>query len=427
MKILLVEDNPVDRMFVAKSLRQVDGFDYELVLCESLASALEHLVSSQFDVILLDLWLPDCEGLETCRRIVAVAHNIPVIVMTATDNRALAAEAMRSGAQDYLVKGAFPGSAIARVLQYAIDRHHFHTEQARRNSHFQQVLSRVPASIWTTDLALIITSEHGTGFDHLNLDPQQAIGKTLDEYFQITGEAGGAVAAHQQALEEKSVAFETGWLERIFECKINPLYDSEQQVTGTIGIALDVTERRRLDRELHFAHLVQEALLPTEHPQLEGFEIFGGSHPATQTCGDWFDYLSFPDGSLGLVAGDVSSHGFGPAILSATVTAYLEVLAEKHSDIQEILNSCNRLVCKRSMEGQFAVLTLVRLQPGLRTLTFGGAGDGMRVVSREGRLKHKISSSGIPLGLISDIRYESPAQIPLESGGYLATADRWVQ
>ena len=75
----------------------------------------------------------------------------------------------------------------------------------------------------------------------------------------------------------------------LFECKIDPLYDTEQQVTGTIGIALDVTERRYLDRELHFARLVQEALLPTEHPQLEGFEIFGGSHPAKQTCGDWFD------------------------------------------------------------------------------------------------------------------------------------------
>lgn len=66
MKILLVEDNPVDRMFVMQSLRQVEGFDYELVDCESLAEAQQQIVASRYDVILLDLWLPDCEGLETC-------------------------------------------------------------------------------------------------------------------------------------------------------------------------------------------------------------------------------------------------------------------------------------------------------------------------------------------------------------------------
>ena len=69
MKILLVEDNPVDRMFVTQSLLQIEGFDYELILSESLAEAREQLVASQFDVILLDLWLPDCEGLETCHLI----------------------------------------------------------------------------------------------------------------------------------------------------------------------------------------------------------------------------------------------------------------------------------------------------------------------------------------------------------------------
>ena len=419
MKSLLVEDNPVDRMFVTHSLRQVEGFVYELIPCESLADAVEQLAVSQFDIILLDLYLPDCGGLETCHRLIALARNIPVIVMTTTDDHALATEVIRSGAQDYLVKGAFPGSAIARVLQYAIERHHFQKEQARRSNHFKQVLSRVPASIWTTDLALKITSEQGTGFDHLILDPQQVFGKTLEEYFRITGEVNGAVEAHQRALEGQTSAFETEWLGRLFECKIDPLYDTEQQVTGTIGIALDVTERRYLDRELHFARLVQEALLPTEHPQLEGFEIFGGSHPAKQTCGDWFDYLSFPDGSLGLVTGDVSGHGFGPAILSAAMAAYLEVLAESRSDVQEILNMCNRLVCKRNLDGQFAVLALGRLQPGVRSLAFGGAGEGMLIVNRSGQLKHSIGSSGFPFGLVDDCSYEAPAQVPLESGDVL--------
>ena len=419
MKILLVEDNPVDRMFVTQSLRQVEGFEYELILCESLAEALEQLIESHFDVILLDLWLPDCEGLETCHRVVSAARQIPVVVMTATDDRALATEAMRSGAQDYLVKGAFPGSAIARVLQYAIDRYHFQRELAHRDHRFEQVLSHVPAIIWTTDRALEITSALGAGLQLLKLDPQQIVGQPLENFLHITGETDGAIQAHQRALEGQSVGLETEWRGRTFEVRIDPLHEPEQEVAGTIGVALDVTERRNLDREINFARLVQEGLLPAEHPRLDGYEIFGGSYPARQTCGDWFDYLLFPDGALGLVVGDVSGKGFGPAILSATMAAYLEVLAETHSDVQEIVNFCNRLVCKRSIDGQFAVLSLGRLQPGVRSLTYGGAGEGMLIVSRNGQLKHKVPSSGFPLGLVDDNSYEAPSQVPLEPGDVL--------
>ena len=419
MKILLVEDNPVDRMFVTHSLRQVDGFDYELCQCESLADAIEHLVAARFDVVLLDLWLPDSEGVETCHRLIAAVRDIPVVVMTATDDRALATEAMHCGAQDYLVKGAFPGSAIARVLQYAIDRYHFQRELSQQHNHFQQVLSHVPAIIWTTDRALKITSARGAGLQFLTPDQSLIVGKSLKEYFREGPEPDGVIRAHQRALEGQAVALEGEWHGRTFDVKIDPLCEQERDVVGTIGVALDVTERRKLDREINFARLVQESLLPARHPLLQGFEIFGGSYPARQTCGDWFDYLFFQDGSLGLVVGDVSGKGFGPAILSATMAAYLEVLAETHSDIREILSFCNRLVCKRSLNEQFAVLSLAQLRPGLRTLTYGGAGDGMLVVGRSGQLKHRVASSGIPIGLMEDLGYDAPSQIPVEPGDVL--------
>ena len=419
MKILLIEDNPVDRMFVTLSLRQAEGFDYELVLCESLVEAFEQLVAGQFDVILLDLGLPDCEGLETCQRLVAANGNVPVVVLTATNDPALASEAIRSGAQDYLVKGAFPGAAIARVLQYAIDRFHFHREIAHRDHRMQQVLNHVPAIIWTTDRALSITSASGAGLDVLNLDFRQIVGKTVEEYFGVNGNAAGAVKSHQQALEGQSVAFESRWRERFYEVKIDPLHESESGVVGTIGVALDVTDRRKVDREINFARLVQESLLPADHPQLEGFEIYGASFPARQTCGDWFDYRTFTDGSLGLVVGDVSGKGFGPAILSATMAAYLEVLVETHSDLQEILAFCNRMVSKRRLDGQFAVLSLGQIQAGVRSLTYGGAGEGMLIVDRTGQLKHRVPSSGFPLGVVPETSYDFPSQNPLDPGDVL--------
>lgn len=419
MKILMIEDNPVDGLFVSESLHQVVGFEYELCQCGTLADAFEQMGATHFDVVLLDLWLPDSEGLETCQRVVSQDRDIPVVVMTGTDDRTLAKEAIRIGAQDYLVKGAFSGSAIARVLEYAIDRHRFQFDLAQQRNHFQQVLSHVPAIIWTTDRELTINSARGAGLQFLEPDQQPVVGQSLDEYFRGSFELDGVSRVHQRALDGESVAFESKLLGRTFDVQIEPLREWEREVVGTIGIALDVTERRNLDREIDFARLVQESLLPAQHPPLEGFDIFGGSYPARKTCGDWFDYLNFQDGSLGLVVGDVSGKGFGPAILSATISAYLEVFAETHSDVHEILTFCNRLACRRCLEGQFVVLSLAMLRPAERIVTYGGAGDRMLIVGRDGQLKHTVAASGFPVGLESDHIYDAPVQIPLEPGDVL--------
>ncbi len=419
MKILMIEDNPVDQMLVTQALRRVEDLIYELTICSSLDSAMEFLDRASIDVVLLDLWLPDSEGLDTCHKLVAAVPDTPVVVLTGTDDRALATDAMRSGAQDYLVKGAYPGSSIVRVLQYAIDRFQFQRELKNRENRFQEVLSHLPAIIWTTDSAMTITNIVGAGMEALQLDLPVIVGRKLQDLFLVTGDSPGAIHAHQQALTGQSVVYESAWMNRVFEVRLDPLHDVDHEVVGAVGVALDVTERRRLDREMHFARLVQEELLPNRHPHLDGFEIFGASYPAKQTCGDWFDYLYFPDGSLGLVVGDVSGKGFGPAILSASMAAYLDVLADRDSDLKEILMACNRLLCRRHLNGHFAVLSLGQLHPGVKRVTYGGAGERMLVISSSGEIKQKVASSGFPLGLTDQFPYDEPSVVWLESGDIL--------
>ena len=418
MKILLVEDNPVDQYFVRSALRQVPGFAHDLVTCTSVAESLEHLSVASFDVILLDLTLPDCEGLETCRRVLADDHHVPVVVMTATDDVELSTEAIRSGAQDYLVKGAYPGSAIARVLKYAIDRAHFRSQLAERESQIKQTLSRVPAIIWTTNRDLEITGAMGAGLRTFQLDPQPLIGKSLEETLQILGcESDLALQAHRYALDGNPTGYESELRGRFLEVKLDPLREPLNGVVGVIGVAIDVTDRRKIDEEINFARLVQEALLPLAPPQLPGYDIAGRSCPAMRTCGDWFDYMTFADGSIGLVVADVSGKGFGPAILTATVTAYLEMIAESQVDVRETLDICNRLVCKKSLEEQFVVLALARLQAGQRSVTYAGAGEEMLIVGGDG-LRQRVPPCGIPLG-ISEFSYAAPSEISLESGDIL--------
>ncbi len=419
MKILLVEDSSVDRMFVTHALRSVVDFNHELVTCVSLAAAKESMLATNFDVVLLDLCLTDSDGLETCQAVTSTFRGIPVVVMTGTDDRAMAKKAMLGGAQDYLVKGEFPGTAISRVLQYAVDRFQLTRELAQRDFHFQQILSHVPAIIWTTNRELTITSMQGAGLAEIQLVPGQIVGSSVREFMSDGDASEESVMAHEVAVSGNSISLELKHLGRIFEAKIDPLHEPEFGVVGTIGLALDVTERRNLDHEINFARLIQEGLLPAEPPHIEGFDIHGGSFSAKQTCGDWFDFLNLSDSSVALVVGDVSGKGFGPAILSATIAAYLEALAENHSDLQEILTLCNRLICKRGLDGQFAVLSAGRLRAGEMSVTYGGAGEEILIVGQEGQLRHQVPASGLPLGVMEDAVYDPSSVVDLLPGDVL--------
>ena len=123
MKLLLVEDNPIDIRLVQAAFRRQTDEMIDLETCETLKAGLDALQSKNFfDLILLDLTLPDSEGLDTFRRVNSTAPEIAVIVATGTDDEKLALEAMHLGAQDYLVKGRFDLHSLIRICRYAIER-----------------------------------------------------------------------------------------------------------------------------------------------------------------------------------------------------------------------------------------------------------------------------------------------------------------
>jgi len=121
IKVLLVEDNPGDARLVREMLTEAKGQRFRVECCDCLSTALQCLADGKPDVILLDLRLPDSDGLETIAKIRAAAE-IPVVVLTGYEDEAVAAEAVKVGAQDYLVKGQETSSALARTLLYSIER-----------------------------------------------------------------------------------------------------------------------------------------------------------------------------------------------------------------------------------------------------------------------------------------------------------------
>ncbi len=119
--VALVEDNPGDSRFVIETLKDQTA-SYEIDSATSLASAFELIDARQPEIVLLDLGLPDSQGLETLLRMAEHVSTVPIIVLTGYGDEQRAYEALRAGAQDYLVKGEFQGAHLARAIRYAIDR-----------------------------------------------------------------------------------------------------------------------------------------------------------------------------------------------------------------------------------------------------------------------------------------------------------------
>src|ERR1700733_15129417 len=122
LKVLLVEDNPVSAQLSKAMLAHTDTSAFDVRTAGSLMDALDLLGNGGFDVILLDLNLPDSDGLGTLTTIRVHAPQVPVLVLTGSDNDTLANSALQHGAQDYIVKGQFNANSLARALRYAVTR-----------------------------------------------------------------------------------------------------------------------------------------------------------------------------------------------------------------------------------------------------------------------------------------------------------------
>ena len=147
-RVLLVEDIESEAKLVIKNLRRVSGWRFIIEHFDRLVPALERARESRFDIVLLDLNLPDGAGIEVCQRMHAAAPNTPAIVLTNQTSIELGTKALREGAQDYLIKREVDSTLLGRAIRYAIERNR--AERALRESEQRYVLAVAGANdgIW---------------------------------------------------------------------------------------------------------------------------------------------------------------------------------------------------------------------------------------------------------------------------------------
>ena len=171
-------------------------------------------------------------------------------------------------------------------------------------------------------------------------------------------------------------------------------------------------EREIMSREAQEARLMQQALLPKASPYIPGFVISGLTVPAGAVGGDWYDFICFPDGRLGLVLADVSGKGTAAALLMSATRGMLRSLAEACCTPGEVLTKLNGLLVEDFPAGKFVTLIYAVLDPTTRNVTFANAGHLHPLFIDDQGAHFLDTERGLPLGISCGDYSETQVNLP---------------
>ncbi len=154
INVLLIEDNEEQVQFLTQLLHTTESVGFEVIAAGALRSGLEKAASGIIDLILLDLTLPDSDGIETFIRVIEQAPDTPIVVLSGIRDVALAIETVQLGAQDYLVKGHVDNHLLVRSLQYAIERKKVQLQLKRANEELESKVQERTAALRESNVRL---------------------------------------------------------------------------------------------------------------------------------------------------------------------------------------------------------------------------------------------------------------------------------
>jgi len=179
----------------------------------------------------------------------------------------------------------------------------------------------------------------------------------------------------------------------------------------------------RLEHDLSVARSIQQSLLPTSMPEIEGFDIAAWNQPADQTGGDYYDWLPLPDGKVLVALGDVTGHGIGSALLAAVCRAYARANFTAATGLMVAMERINASLATDMIEGRFVTFVVALCSPGSSRVELLSAGHGPLFIYflKEDRFD-ALDAQGLPLGISPNLMSEAPVNLELDPGDMLVLA-----
>ena len=255
LRLLLVEDSAGDARLIRELITEGSARGIELAHVATMREAERHLELGAVDVVVLDLGLPDAQGLEAVRRAHGAAPRVPLVVVTGLDNEALAVEALKAGAEDFLVKGQIETRSLQRALVHAVER-----KALREALVEEEAESKVAARLFRTLVENLpdVISRLNPDLHFLYMSPsvQAVTGLRPEEFLGKTSRELGMPAdlldTWETALRR---VLSSGNAERLelafpalqgtvqFDCRLVPEFGDAGAPHSVLTVARDVTER----------------------------------------------------------------------------------------------------------------------------------------------------------------------------------------
>jgi diguanylate cyclase (GGDEF)-like protein/PAS domain S-box-containing protein len=258
--LLLVEDNLGDARLLQEMIRDEGSLEAQVTHVARLSEAETHLARHPVDIVLLDLGLPDAQGMAAMRRAHAAAPRVPLVVLTGTDDEALAAQALQEGAQDYLIKGQIEARGLHRALRYAIERKLLEEVLFEEKERAQITLNCIGDAVVCTDVDGMITFVNLVAEQITGWTLREAAGRPMPEVFRILDVSSGEPRENTTELAilqiralhlpSNCILIRRDGVQIPIEHSIAPIHDRGNVATGAVVVFRDVSAAQAMAQQI---------------------------------------------------------------------------------------------------------------------------------------------------------------------------------
>ncbi len=254
-KILLIEDNPGDARLIQEMLSEMNHEQFKLECVGSLSDALNHLKNKAVDLVLVDLNLPDCKGLDSFKKIQSVVSHLPIVVLTGLDDEEVATRAVKLGAQDYLVKGQFDANSLRRAVNYAIERKKIKRSLEENEARLNILFEYAPDAYYLNDLEGNFVDGNRAAEKLIGYKREELIGKN---FLKLKLLPSNQMPKAAKLLAKHALGYSTGpdeftlirkdGIKITAEIRSHPVKIDNQ--TLVLALARDITDRKQAEEKI---------------------------------------------------------------------------------------------------------------------------------------------------------------------------------